>query len=351
MGRTFLSVVLTLLAVNTDPSLVLGQSPPPGIFHEGKAFTFTKIRDGVYQVKGTGRLAVGCNSALIIRDTGVMLVDSHISPAAVWVLMDEMKVITDKPIRQVVNTHWHFDHVNGNQLFPDEVQIMSYPVTRDKIATGHSKSGRSYDSFVGTLPNQIAAIENQLAGTKSDSVRTVLQRQLTLQKNYKEATDAVKPRAPDMTFEHSVINDSERRIELLYLGKGHTDGDMVVYLPEDKVLITGDLMTAGLSYIGDGYIEDWITTLEKVKQLDFETVLPGHGDPFQGKERITQFQSYLRDFWGKAREMHAAGVSAEEAAKQMDLTNHSSDFPTITKPGVALHGVLRAYELIEGKAE
>lgn len=351
MGRTLLAMLLTLLAPTTGFTQPPAQSPPPGISHEGKAFTFTKIKDGIYQAKGTGSLSVGCNSVLIIRDSGVMLVDSHISPAAVWVLMDEMKAITDKPVRQVVNTHWHFDHVNGNQLFPDDVQIMSYPVTRDKIAAGQSKSGRSYDTYVGGIPNQIAAIENQLAGTKSDSVRTVLHRQLSIQRNYKEATDAVKPRAPDTTFERRVFIDSHRRIELLYLGKGHTDGDMVVYLPNEKILITGDLMTAGLSYIGDSYIEDWVTTLENVKQLDFETILPGHGDPFQGKQRITRFQSYLRDFWEKAREMHVAGVTAEEASKQMDLTNHSADFPTITRPGAALHGVLRAYELIERKAD
>lgn len=351
MGRSLFAVLLTLVAANTGFTQPLAQRPPAGIFHQGKAFTFTKVGDGIYHVKGTGSLAVGCNSSLIIRDNGVMLVDSHISPAAIWVLMDEMKAVTDKPIRQVVNTHWHFDHANGNQQFPDDVEILSSPVTRDKIATGHSKGGRSYDAFVGTLPNQITDIENRLANTKSDSVRVVLQRQLIIQRNYKEATDAVTPRAPGTTFESKTFNDNHRRIELLFLGKGHTDGDMVVYLPDDRILITGDLMTAGLSYIGDGYIVDWINTLETVKQLDFDTVLPGHGDPFHGKERITQFQSYLRDFWAQASEMHAAGVSAAEAAKRMDLTSHSVDFPMIIAPGAALHGVMRAYELIDGKAD
>ena len=111
---------------------------PPGSEHEGKAFTFDKIREDVYHARGTGSLAVGCNTTVIINEEDVMLVDSHISPAAIWVLMDELQAITPKPIKYVVNTHFHFDHAHGNQMMPDDVEIIGHEYTRDMIAAGNS---------------------------------------------------------------------------------------------------------------------------------------------------------------------------------------------------------------------
>jgi glyoxylase-like metal-dependent hydrolase (beta-lactamase superfamily II) len=142
-----------------------------------------------------------------------------------------------------------------------------------------------------------------------------------------------------------------REIRLLFLGRGHTGGDVVVYLPKERVVATGDLLGSGPSYIGDAYITDWIATLEKLKAVDFDWVLPGHGAAFQGKTRIDQFQSYLRDFWSQAQKLRASGVKPEDAARQMDMRSHAADYPSITAAGVLDHGVYRAYELMDGKVK
>ena len=89
----------------------------------------------------------------------------------------------------------------------------------------------------------------------------------------------------------------DREIRLLYLGHGHTGGDLVVYLPKESVLCSGDLLVNGIANLIDGYVNDWPDALEKLKPLDFVDVIPGHGEPFKGKERIDWFQSYLRDLW------------------------------------------------------
>jgi glyoxylase-like metal-dependent hydrolase (beta-lactamase superfamily II) len=140
-----------------------------------------------------------------------------------------------------------------------------------------------------------------------------------------------------------------REIRLMFLGRGHTGGDVVVYLPKERVVATGDLLTNGTSYIGDGYIPDWIETLNKLKALDYDWTLPGHGAAFQGKARVDQFQSYLRDFWSQAEKLHAAKVPAGDAAKQIDLRSHAADFPALTSIGILDHGVYQAYDLMEGK--
>ena len=118
-----------------------------------------------------------------------------------------------------------------------------------------------------------------------------------------------------------------REIRLLFLGRGHTGGDVVVYLPKERVVATGDLLTAGPSYLGDAFLTDWIATLDRLRALDFDTVLPGHGEAFQGKAKIDHFQSYLEDFWQQAKALHDAGVSAEEAARRIDLRSHAADYP------------------------
>jgi glyoxylase-like metal-dependent hydrolase (beta-lactamase superfamily II) len=176
-----------------------------------------------------------------------------------------------------------------------------------------------------------------------------LQKNIEVQKHYQEATGAIVAAPPTTTLsKRMTLFRGGREIQLLFFGRGHTGGDVVVYLPAEKVVATGDLMTAGLSYPGDAYLAEWAATLEEVKKLDFEVVLPGHGMAFREKEKIDYFQAFLRDLWEKIQKMHRDGVSAKEAAERIDMTNHAAHFPTLTAPGVHPHAVERAYALLDG---
>ena len=135
---------------------------------------------------------------------------------------------------------------------------------------------------------------------------------------------------------------------ILFFGRAHTEGDVVVYLPDDKVLMTGDMLTAGLPYMGDGYVNDWIATLERLKSLDFDWIVPGHGDPYQDRERIDHLQAYFRDLWAQAVSLHGRGVTAEDAAAQIDLTAHAENFRGISGPGANPIAVVRIFELLDG---
>lgn len=348
-ASTMMRGALFLLAAAT---LLWAQSVrPPGAEYKGPAFTFNKIQEGVYHAVGTGVLTVGCNAAVIVNPDDVLIVDSHISPAAAWALAEEVRSLTPKPIRYVVNTHFHFDHAHGNQVFPGPVEIIGHEFTREMIAAGKSKSGRSYDFFVGGLPAQLDGLKKRIAAATDAAERTKLQEQLAVTENHLKATAAVLPTPPTITMKETMtIHRGGREIRLLFLGHGHTAGDVIVYLPKERVIATGDLLTAGPSYLGDGFPKEWIETLERVKALDFDTVLPGHGAAFRGKEKIEHFQAYLRDFWNQTEKLHREGVSADEAAKRIDLRAHAKNYPTITEVGVFPHGVVRAYELLEEAA-
>ena len=126
---------------------------------------------------------------------------------------------------------------------------------------------------------------------------------------------------------------------------------MVVYLPREKVVVTGDFLTAALSNMSDGYVDEWVDTLENLKKLDFEVVLPGHGEAFTDRRKIDYFQAYLRDVWTEVGKLKRDGVSVEEAAKRVDLTKHREHFPGIQGPGIPLIGAQRIYEMMDAGAK
>ncbi len=326
--------------------------PPPGAEYEGAAFTFHQVQENIYQAVGTGTLAVGANAAVIINEDDVLLVDSHISPAGAWALLEELRAITTKPVRYVVNTHFHFDHLHGNQIYPGNVEVIGHEFTREMVASGRSKSGRAYDAFIGTIPDRIADLRRGIEEASDDSTRAALENQLVIQENYLAATDAVVPTPPTVTLsERLTLFRGGREIRLLFFGRGHTGGDVIVHLPAERVLVTGDLLTSGLPYMGDGFLTEWVETLERVKTLEFETIIPGHGRWFTDRAKVDHLQSYLQDLWAKTVRMHNAGVSAESAAAQIDMRNHAAPgrYPFITEVGANLHAVLRVYDLLEGR--
>lgn len=349
--RILILVGLTTVFVGSLVAKQAMRPKPPGATYQGQAFTFNRIQDDIYHAVGTGKLSVGCNASIIVNPNDVIVVDSHISPAAAWALLEELKAITTKPVRYVVNTHWHFDHLHGNQIFPPDVEIIGHQVTRDAVVAGKSKSGMSYEWFVGGLPGQIARLKTQIEATTDAAERARLQDQLVIQENYLAATNAVNPTPPTIAMTDTMtLYRGGREIRLLYLGRGHTAGDVVVFLPKERVVMTGDLMTAGMSYIGDSYPQEWIATLDRLKALGFDVLLPGHGQAYRDKERISYFQAYLKDFWTQAEALKKQGVSAADAAKRMDMRAHATHFPDIKDVGVFPHGVIRVYALLDGSA-
>jgi cyclase len=340
------------LRINTAGSLVV-LLVLSGIAYSGNsanlAYDFAKIADGVYFATGNGKMAVWSNSVVIINDNEVMLVDSSTSPAAARALVADIKTLTDKPIRYVVNTHYHFDHAHGNQIFGPEVEIIGHEYTREQLL-GDVLHSMSYVSFTGDLPQQIKALQDQIARETDPKKKYELQKNLTLIADFYHALAEVKPTPPNVTFKDGMsIFRGDREIRLLFLGIGHTAGDVFVYLPKEKIICTGDFLAPYISYMGDGYADEWIKTLENLKSIDFTVILPGHGEPMKTKDKIGHFQAYLRDLWDKTIDMRAKGASAEEVAAKIDLTVHSKNYPEITGPGVDIRSVKRIYQLLESR--
>lgn len=166
------------------------------------------------------------------------------------------------------------------------------------------------------------------------------------------AIDEVDPTPPNITLAEKltlfqVVANGSREIQLLHFGRAHTGGDVVVYLPQDGIVFTGDMMLPGLAYMGDGHVDEWPATLEGLKGLDFDIWLPGHGPVMRSREPISHFQAYLRDLWDKTTAMHGDGVAWERAAERIDMSNHRANYPQLTGPGVDPRAIRRIYQLLD----
>ena len=136
------------------------------------------------------------------------------------------------------------------------------------------------------LPKQLDDLKARAANEADAAAKQRLQQQVGVQTAFAASLKELKVTPPNVTLvDRMTLFRGDREIRLLYLGHGHTGGDVVVYLPKEKVLCTGDLLVHDVANLIDGYVNEWPDALEKLKPIDFVDVIPGHGEPFKGKER------------------------------------------------------------------
>ncbi len=277
----------------------------PSLVTADDLFECKPVAEGVYAMIAQMPFRGQCNSAIIVLDHGVLVVDTQSNPEQARAVVAKVRTLTDKPVRYVVNTHHHPDHWQGNaayfEAWPHGIDIISLAATREHL----------------------------LAAGKT-------------------VADAL----PTLTFERRLIlHGRARRVELLWVGRGHTDADMVVYLPQDKILITGDLLHCWTPYMGDSYPWEWIGTLDRAAKLDFDTVIPGHGDILRGKEQFALWKKYLRDLMGETTEAQRQGASLEAVKKSVAaklVGKYGGKFPDAF-PQEVIGNIEKAYQVVTGK--
>ncbi len=266
------------------------QAPPRALAHR-----FDPVADGVFAAIGTGGVNVGSNSLVIVNSEDVVVVDAHVTPAAARALLEDIRTITAKPVRYVIDSHYHWDHAHGNQVFSPDVQLIGHEFVREMLQ-GNVLAQRTYTSFTGPLPGQLATLQRQAEAETDAARKQQLAARVAGQQAYLDALAEIRPTPPNVTYrDRMTLVRGGREIQLLFLGRGHTAGDTVVYLPKEKVIATGDLVVGDFRfmYMGDAFVNEWPDTVEKLLQLDFTTVVPGHGTPFTDKAMLRRYQSVL----------------------------------------------------------
>ena len=316
------------------------------------AYQFEEIADGVYFATGTGAMTTFSNSLVIVNDDHAMLVDTSVSPAAARKLVAEIKTeVTDKPIRYVFNTHFHCDHAHGNQIFGDDVEILGHEYVRDQHLS-NVLDQRTNRSFSEIIPGQIEQLEEAISAAVDSDERARLQVQLRVSEAHWNAIQETDPKAPNVTYRDMMkVVKGGREVQLHFVGRGHTAGDTMVFLPEERIVFTGDFFVgqpgaAALPFMGDGFVNEWPASLQRLKGLDFDVIVPGHGRPFREREQIETLQSYLRDFWQQVSDFRAEGLSVDQAVARVDMSDHASVYGEGVR-NVDPRAVTRIYEVLQ----
>ena len=283
-------------------------------------FELKPVADGVYAAIAAPRYKVNCNAAVILTNDGVIVVDSHSKPSAAYALYREIQSITRQPIRKVINTHFHWDHWQGNQVyaeaFPD-LEIISSQRTRENLTRADAGGGGIpyIEKQIAALPKEIEKLKDDIVKAASPEQKARLEANLEQTQAYLEELKQLKPALPTRTLASSVkLNEGGREIEILQLGRGHTDGDVFIYLPKEKVVATGDALIDWMPFMNDGFPEDWVQTLDALEQYDFTRVIPGHGE-VAPRGQLAFFRGYLTDLINAVKQAAADGASLEEMKK------------------------------------
>ena len=254
--------------------------------------TVTKLADGVYVIrhKDAPDTFPQGNTTVVIGESGVLVVDSCYLPSTAREDIAQIKQWTNLPVRYVFNTHWHMDHNYGNaaygEAFPG-VTIVSQAQTAKMMALREPAELTDYQKGIAAYQQQYDtgkdAAGQPLSELGKADLKTAIAGSAAVWKEFQN----LKPRYPDLTFEHELDLDlGGRTVELKFLGRGNTSGDAVAYLPKEKILATGDLVDHPVPYLGGGFPAEQISTLERLKAIDADILVPGHGDVLHGKEYV-----------------------------------------------------------------
>ena len=313
-------------------------------------FDIKPMADGVYAAIAKPAYKVNCNAAIIVLGDSVLVVDTHSKPSAARALIEQIKKLTPKPVKYVVNTHFHWDHHQGNEAYPSSwpagIEIISSEATRQNI----QRLGipRIKNEIV-TMPQEIANLKNDLEKASTAEQKKTIEENIRQAENYFAELKLMQVALPTMTFDRSLIlRRGSRTVEILWLGRAHTDGDVFVFLPKEKVLVTGDALHGWTPFMGDSYPYDWIQTLDAAEKLDFDSVLGGHGDVMHGKVRFELWKQYFQDLMERTAAAYSEGASLEQVQKTVSgfLTKKYADRFGPDFPKNVTANVTKAYQVV-----
>lgn len=315
----------------TAPTLVIAVvlacvGPAPLLAHSGSAETPAAPPPEVRAEKVSDRVHVlfgkGGNVGVLVTDEGVVVVDDQYADMAP-AIVDQVRRLTDRPIRWLINTHYHGDHTGGNAVLQKTATIVAHHTVRPRLLEYPGTIRKSF-------PARIQGIEAELARytDAADPYRIALEKDLGLLKFFLESAGAFRPELaapPVVTYDGGLqIWIGGQEVRLMHHGPGHTDGDTVVYFPRDKVVHMGDLFFHGMvpfiDAIGGGSARGYLDSLDRVLALlppDVK-VIPGHGAVTDLKA-LRRSRDFLADLQGEVGKAIAAGRSRIEAIRTIRM--------------------------------
>ncbi len=295
------------------------------------SFTVEEVAPGVHALiptKPTGFLN-DCNVVLIVNDEDVVVVDTNLTPASAEASVAALRRITPKPVRYVVNTHWHVDHVSGNQVyrraFPG-VEFIGHAFVRkdlvEKGAANRRDMGEQAKAFAAGLRQALADGKSLTGAPMAADERAAYEADVVLIDELVAAVPGIEIVPPTLIADESLtLHRGGRAIEIRRLGRSHTHGDLAVVLPAEGVVVTGDLLVGPIPIVGgdQSFPGEWAASLDALLALGARVYVPGHGPVYRGDGQVTLLRDFLRAVDAHAASAIARGEPLDAARKALNV--------------------------------
>jgi glyoxylase-like metal-dependent hydrolase (beta-lactamase superfamily II) len=297
-------------------------------------FDIQRVADGVYFAFAKPQAVTNCNAVIFVNSADVVVVDAHSKPSAAASLINQIRAeITSRPVRYLVDTHFHFDHTQGNgayrETFGDGLKIVASRTTRrlqEQFTgprlrqmldpAGHPPANHPH------VPELLDAARRDLAAARTPEEKSQLNDRIGQLEAFQREMQNFTPTLPTVTFgKRYVIRDKAHDLHVEFHGRGHTGGDVVVFCPQKRVVATGDLVIGTMPYLGDSFPKAWPKTIDSVAKLDFDYVTGGHGALQHGRRIMTCQRDYIEELAGKVELGKGAGKSLKEVQESMPVAS------------------------------
>jgi glyoxylase-like metal-dependent hydrolase (beta-lactamase superfamily II) len=285
----------------------------------------TKVAAGVYAIRHVDSPDTNPqgNTTVIIGERGVLVVDSSYLPSSAAEDIAQIRRWTDRPVRYVLNTHWHPDHQRGNSVYVDafpDVTIVAHRETAKLMAAYDTANRARY-------PQRLQAMKETLA-QKPDAE---LQKTVEGRSRVLAELERSQLQLPTLTFDSELSVDlGNRLVEIRHAGIGDTRGDAWAYLPQEQILVTGDLLVAPVPYFFAGYPESRARVLRRLLELDVAAIVPGHGDVMRDQTYMRAVLEMIETIVGRvnAAVVRIGSLSArlEDVRPQIDVAEYRRRF-------------------------
>ncbi len=298
---------------------------------------FVEVRDGIWMGHRPDpyRAPVLGNVTIIVTEEDVVVVDSGSSPRAARRIIGKIRELTELPVSTLINTHGHEDHVLGNQVFAEaypELQIVARPGTRDYLESGLVQA--RVRGFAGAMGNTQTDGEDEIARVTRRGLNGDARVAEHLRRYYEQDIYAVRNEyrnvritPPQRVFEgRMVLERPGRTIELLDLGFGKAGSDVVVLIPEERLVIAGDIVTHPVPYGSSRLQTEWLKSLRRLADLEFDDLIPGHGEALVSRDYLDKIIGLVEFEIDAVRDTVRSGRNADNAAWDITFARWAERF-------------------------
>jgi len=300
-------------------------------------FDIQKVTDDVYFASARPSPVINCNAAIFVNSADVLVVDAHSKPSAAAALIAQIKRdVTPKPVRYLVDSHFHWDHSQGNAAYlatGHKMDILATNTTKQlmeqyaaaRLQASLDPAGPSPISYPW-VGHQMEDLRQRIGKATADDEKTRLQTQLQRLESFAAEMKNFKPSLPTITFDKTyVVKDKNHELHLEFHGRAHTAGDVVVFCPQKRVIATGDaILGSVLPFFGDSYPKAWPKTIADIGKLEFDHVMPGHGGVQHGHEILNGMGGYIDEIAEKVDSGKKAGQSIAELQQSITFASLKS---------------------------